>query len=308
MSNGCNDLWDVSLHDLRAVYDPEMHLSMLRDCRRHEFYDQCLARCTNELRGKVVIDVGAGTGILSALAARGPRASGAAQVHAVEALPELCKLIPKVLAGALPKEEDRRRVVVHCDFVENLNADVVVSEWLGILGLNEGMALPLLRCRDSFNPRPLMVPGLLRIWIQAAASAPAGAGQRCGPLACSSEVLLGSPCLLLEADLNTCSPGSAADLFEAAGRQLSLKEMESAGLVGWFDLHCLREHEDSKNTICFDRSEHPGVCQRRGALNFTVGTPNSLGTVLDAFSTPPEPGCRRGATAAGRANIYSWIA
>ena len=33
------------------------------------------------------------------------------------------------------------------------------------------------------------------------------------------------------------------------------------GLVGWFDLHCSREHEDSKNTICFDRSEHPGVCQ-----------------------------------------------
>ncbi|CAE7407817.1 Prmt3, partial [Symbiodinium sp. CCMP2456] len=177
---------------------------------------------------------------------------GAAEVHAVEALPELCKLIPKVLAGALPKEEDRRRVVVHCDFVENLcqrksdawprSADVVVSEWLGILGLNEGMALPLLRCRDSFNPRPLMVPGLLRIWIQAAASAPTGAGRRCGPLACPSEALVGSPCLLLEADLNTCS---AADLFEAAGQQLSLKEIEdSAGLVGWFDLHCSREHED----------------------------------------------------------------
>ncbi|OLP90771.1 Protein arginine N-methyltransferase 6 [Symbiodinium microadriaticum] len=82
MSNECNDLWDVSLHDLRAVYDPEMHLSMLRDCRRHEFYDQCLARRISEVRGKVVIDVGAGTGILSALAARG----GAAQVHAVEAL------------------------------------------------------------------------------------------------------------------------------------------------------------------------------------------------------------------------------
>ncbi|CAE7259435.1 prmt6, partial [Symbiodinium natans] len=101
MSDGCDALWDVSLHDLRAVYDPEMHLSMLRDSRRHQFYDQCLAKHVSELRGKVVIDVGAGTGILSALAVRG----GAAQVHAVEALPELCKLIPKVLAGALPKEE-----------------------------------------------------------------------------------------------------------------------------------------------------------------------------------------------------------
>ncbi|CAE7717771.1 unnamed protein product, partial [Symbiodinium sp. KB8] len=176
---------------------------------------------------------------------------------------------------------------------QSLGLGIVSREWLGILGLNEGMALPLLRCRDSFNPRPLMVPGLLRIWIQAAASAPAGAGRRCGPLACSSEVLVGSPCLLLEADLNTCRPGSAADLFEAAGQQLSLKEIEeSAGLVGWFDLHCSREHEDSKHQV-LERSEHRGVCQGRGALNFTVGTANSLGTVLDAFSTPTEPGFRR---------------
>ena len=33
----------------------EMHLSMLRDCRRHEFYDQCLARRISEVRGKVLM-------------------------------------------------------------------------------------------------------------------------------------------------------------------------------------------------------------------------------------------------------------
>lgn len=32
----------VSLHDLRAVYDPEMHVAMLRDGSRHRFYGQCL--------------------------------------------------------------------------------------------------------------------------------------------------------------------------------------------------------------------------------------------------------------------------
>ena len=28
MSNECNDLWDVSLHDLRAVYDPAALLKL----------------------------------------------------------------------------------------------------------------------------------------------------------------------------------------------------------------------------------------------------------------------------------------
>ena len=31
MSNGCNDLWDVSLHDLRAVYDPEASLKLVME-------------------------------------------------------------------------------------------------------------------------------------------------------------------------------------------------------------------------------------------------------------------------------------
>ena len=51
------------------------------------------------------------------------------------------------------------------------------KEWLGIMALNEGMAQPLLRCRDAFPVKPHMLPGLLRIWVQPA-ELTAG---RCGP-------------------------------------------------------------------------------------------------------------------------------
>ena len=81
----------VSLRDLRAVYDPEMHLAMLRDARRNDFYRRCLQRHP-EFRGHVAVDVGAGCGVLSAMAV----AEGIF-VHAVEALPEVARLIEQVL-------------------------------------------------------------------------------------------------------------------------------------------------------------------------------------------------------------------
>ena len=43
---------EVSLQDLRAVYDPEMHLMMLRDSSRHRFYARCLQKHQEELEGK----------------------------------------------------------------------------------------------------------------------------------------------------------------------------------------------------------------------------------------------------------------
>ena len=81
-----------SLRDLRAVYDPSMHLAMLSDHHRNAFYRGCLARHP-ELRGTVAVDLGAGCGLLSAMALQ----QGLGLVHAVEALPEVARLIEKVV-------------------------------------------------------------------------------------------------------------------------------------------------------------------------------------------------------------------
>ena len=58
-----------------------IHEEMLRDRVRTESYRAAIERNTEAFRGKVVLDVGAGTGILSIFAAK----AGARHVYAVEA-------------------------------------------------------------------------------------------------------------------------------------------------------------------------------------------------------------------------------
>ncbi|CAK9039094.1 unnamed protein product [Durusdinium trenchii] len=228
-----------------------MHLMMLRDSSRHRFYARCLLEHRTELEGKVAVDLGAGIGILSALAVRFGRLK---EVHAVEALPEVCRIIPRVLQRTLEEETilteatASNLLAMGCEGPRNLDLRQQVSkseEWLGIMALNEGMARPLLRCRDSLcraSCRPRMLPGLLRIWVQAA-SPPGAKAMKCGPRAIPEEYLHGNPHLLLDLDLNTCS---IEDLFESPPKRFQLSggsDGSASGLVGWFDLQCCREHE-----------------------------------------------------------------
>jgi len=46
--------WHVSLRDIRAVYDPEMHIAMLQDSSRHHFYAKCLLKHQEDLKDKVL--------------------------------------------------------------------------------------------------------------------------------------------------------------------------------------------------------------------------------------------------------------
>ena len=44
----------MSLRDIRAVYDPEMHIAMLQDSSRHHFYAKCLLKHQEDLKDKVL--------------------------------------------------------------------------------------------------------------------------------------------------------------------------------------------------------------------------------------------------------------
>lgn len=123
---------------------------MLRDKPRIEAYSEAILSNRSYFEGKYVLDVGAGTGILSVLCAE----AGAKKVYAVEA-----SNIANI-ARETAKENGYEDVIeVHqCrieDFVidnpeHDHKVDVIVSEWMGFYLLHEGMLDSVIFARDKF--------------------------------------------------------------------------------------------------------------------------------------------------------------
>jgi SAM-dependent methyltransferase len=137
------------------------------DVRTGAFHDSIMATVRP---GDVVLDVGAGSGILSLFAAR----AGAARVYAVERAPGAVALarrlvdenrvggIIRVVPGAAERVLLPERV------------DVLVSEWLGVFGVDENMLGGVLAARDRWLKRGgVMIPGAVTAWIAPVAH-PAG--------------------------------------------------------------------------------------------------------------------------------------
>lgn len=124
-----------------------------------------------------VLDVGAGTGILSIFCAQ----AGAARVYAVEAS-NMAKLAEKIV-----KENRFERIIeVHQTKIEDFNIagedqrqiDIIVSEWMGFYLLHEGMLDSVLFARNKFlrsdgsifpqnatiTVAPCQLPSLFEAW------------------------------------------------------------------------------------------------------------------------------------------------
>jgi type I protein arginine methyltransferase len=111
--------------------------------------------------GDVVLDVGAGSGVLSLFAAR----AGAARVYAVE------QTSIAVLAQELATSNGVADVVqvIQADITEvelPERVDVIVSEWLGGFGIDEGMLPQVIIARDRWlRPGGLMIPDSVTAWV-----------------------------------------------------------------------------------------------------------------------------------------------
>lgn len=141
-----------------AYTDISLHELMLSDEPRMTFYKDALSQET--VGGKIVVDVGAGSGVLSCFAAL----SGAHHVFSVEAS-DLAMLLPTIMKDNHVSE----RVTVLHSSMEDLVADgalafvesnpvikgrgvsIVVSEWMGFYLLHEGMLASVLEARDFFS-------------------------------------------------------------------------------------------------------------------------------------------------------------
>lgn len=134
--------------------------NMLQDFVRTGTYYAAVIENKSDFEGRVVVDVGAGSGILSLFAAQ----AGAKHVYAVEAS-EMAEYAQKLISG---NPSLGQRITVIKGKVEEVElpekADILISEPMGTLLINERMLESYIIARDRFlTPSGKMFPTLGRI-------------------------------------------------------------------------------------------------------------------------------------------------
>lgn len=143
-----------------ADYDQlHLHRLMLRDVVRDQAFRDSLRACLKP--DSVVLDVGAGTGFLSLLAAQ----AGARKVYAVEPTG-----MAQVMRDNIAANEFGNRIEVLQGRIEDVpvkeKVDVVVFEWLGASGNDENMYRHMLLARDRWlKPDGVLIPGNVTTWM-----------------------------------------------------------------------------------------------------------------------------------------------
>jgi SAM-dependent methyltransferase len=151
---------EPGLQSQHGYSHPAVHRVMLGDRVRTEAFRLALDAVVRE--GDVVVDVGAGSGILSLFAAR----AGAGEVHAIERsgmAPGTREVVALDPSG--PAIQVHTGDAVDLD-LGDLRADVIVSEWLGQLVLTEGMFPAVVAARDRWlRPQGTMIPAAVELFL-----------------------------------------------------------------------------------------------------------------------------------------------
>lgn len=141
--------------------DVAIHEEMIADQVRTNTYRLAILKNSESIRGKVVLDVGAGTGVLSVFCVQ----AGARKVYAVEA----CSIAEQAVRIVKQNEMEDRIEVVR-GMVESVQlpekVDVIVSEWMGYALLQESMLGSVLCARDKWlRPGGLILPSTAELFI-----------------------------------------------------------------------------------------------------------------------------------------------
>lgn len=145
-----------------------VHEDILKDYVTMSSYSRAIKQNAHLFRGAVVLDVGAGLGICSLLAAK----AGARRVIALEAQQELVAMGSRVAAHNGFGPEVIQFVCGTADALDALpdgieEVDIIVSEWAGYFLMYEARLADVLRARDRWLKKPggLMFPDRARIHV-----------------------------------------------------------------------------------------------------------------------------------------------
>ncbi|XP_012534960.1 protein arginine N-methyltransferase 6 [Monomorium pharaonis] len=140
----------------------DIHQLMLSDKTRVLAYKNAIFNLKEKIQNKIVMDIGAGSGILSILCAQ----VGAKKVYAVEAS-MLAKNIEQV---SIENNVQDKVEVIHSK-VEDIcpgsleKVDIIVSEWMGFYLVHEGMLDSVLFARDNFLHKDgLLFPSIAKLY------------------------------------------------------------------------------------------------------------------------------------------------
>ncbi|GAB5366788.1 hypothetical protein AAMO2058_001173500 [Amorphochlora amoebiformis] len=139
----------------------KLHLEMLSDRPRTLAYKNAVEFLRPHIEGKIVLDIGCGSGILSMFCAK----NGAKHVYGIDASDILHKATSKVIE----QNKLADRITLLHGKIEDIKlpvaqVDVIISEWMGTFLVAEGMLDSVLRARKLYlRPNGLLLPSQARV-------------------------------------------------------------------------------------------------------------------------------------------------
>ncbi|EGC39266.1 hypothetical protein DICPUDRAFT_27193 [Dictyostelium purpureum] len=131
-----------------SYFDLSVHELMLKDKPRTLSYKFAIELNSIDFKDKVVIDVGAGTGILSMFAAK----AGAKKVYAVEGslMATYCQMLVDSNGFSETIKVIHKRMEDITNEIEDEKVDIIISEWMGFYLFHESMLESVLYARDRY--------------------------------------------------------------------------------------------------------------------------------------------------------------